>query len=55
MFCMVEFNTIEKMMLCFSMLKKDPARYAHTFYIVSPEELASKTKYYVYYIKKQRR
>lgn len=52
MFKMVEFNTKEKMMSCFKSLVQDPNRLAHTFYFVSPEELARKTKYWVYYLSK---
>lgn len=55
MFLQVEFNTKEKMMQCFEILRKDKARCAHTFYLVSPEELASKTKYWVYYFGKEKK
>lgn len=50
MFQEVVFNTKEKMIKCFNKLVKDKARYAHTFYFISPERYTKETKYWVYYL-----
>lgn len=52
MFEYVEFNTEEKMNICYEKLRKDTKRHAYTFHIVEPKELVG--KYWVYYLPKRR-